>query len=478
MALDTLASLAGGARALAQAEQLAMSDAFSHLRCEDGGPRLTGRWKGSGRAPYRISIELARRPIRHGCTCPSRQRPCKHVLALLARWSRDPDAFERHGQLDAFAVAHAPTPGEVPPPRSLAGETTGDERLACVRRHRGRQAVGLELAEALLVRWVIAGLRHLDAVALRDASKRLEELEGLHLPALAARLRILLQTASAPGRDVDAHAAAVALHLSRAWTLLRRGRTWAEAAAREPAPDDLAGWQEEAALQSALGRRWTPAELKLLGMERDLTLVELAWRRVEDPGLRARIESSLLFDLEGAGWMEERKVTPWARLGHVRPKTSYRDLLKVVGAQRWPVQEGRPDAACPRVRWSAGAARSSPAMPSDWARLVACAQPLSAVGARHAALRARPWHAPIEHPELLQVQSIEQSDGALWLRDPTGERQRLHGPPESVATLTFHGLPRDTRAAVVLVIEGPGVETPTFELLTLITPQGPVRLAG
>lgn len=474
MALDTLVSLAGGARALAQAEQLATSEALSELRCEGAGPRITGRWQGSGARPYRISIELGRRPTRHACSCPSRQRPCKHVLALLARWSRDPLAFERHGQLDAFAVG--PGPGDVAPPsiRNAAPASTASERTACIRRHRERQLLGLQLAERLLVRWLTEGLNRLHAETLHEASHRLDDLDGLHLPVVSAQLRAILHTALSSARD-EAQEEALAVQLGRAWTLLRRGTAWADATAGDP---DGSALPDEAALQSALGRRWTPAELRLLETERDLTLVELAWRRFEDPGLRARVEASLLYDLGGAGWMVERKVTPWARLGHARPKASYPEPLVVRSAQLWPVQHGRPDAACPRVRWSAGAAQSRPGGPPDWARLLEAGQSIAAIRARHAALRSRPWHERVVHPELLQVQSIEEVGGVLWVCDPSGTWQRLHGPPEALDTICHLGLPEETRAAVVEIGEGLSADAPTFELLALLTPQGPVRLAG
>ena len=476
MALDTLVSLAGGARALAQAEQLAMSDALSQLRCEDGGPRLTGRWQGNGASPYRISIELGRRPTRHACTCPSRQRPCKHVLALLARWSREPTAFERHGQLDAFASAPAPGNVAAQVHRNATPNGTDAERIACIRRHRERQVLGLQLSEQLVVRWLLDGLKRLDAMTLRDASDRLEELEGLHLPAVTAQLRALLHTAVTTDRD-EAQEEAVAVQLGRAWTLIRRGFAWAAATGSDDLPGNGA-WRNEAALQSALGRRWTPAELRLLKAERDLTLVELAWRRFEDPGPRARVEASLLYDLEGAGWMVERKLTPWSRLGQARPKASYPEPLRVRSAQCWPVQAGRPDAACPRVRWETGAAQSRPGSSRDWARLQEAAQPLAAIRARHVALRSTPWHERVIHPELLRVQSIEVAEGSMWLCDPDGAWQQLQGPPDALATLSCVGLPPEGRTAVVEVAEGPTIDAPTFELLALITPRGPVRLAG
>ncbi len=45
-----------------------------------------GVCRGSGAEPYDTMVDHV--AVGHSCTCPSRRRPCKHVLALLLLWSR------------------------------------------------------------------------------------------------------------------------------------------------------------------------------------------------------------------------------------------------------------------------------------------------------------------------------------------------------------------------------------------------------
>ncbi len=45
-----------------------------------------GVCRGSGAEPYDTIVDHV--AVGHSCTCPSRRRPCKHVLALLLLWSR------------------------------------------------------------------------------------------------------------------------------------------------------------------------------------------------------------------------------------------------------------------------------------------------------------------------------------------------------------------------------------------------------
>src|SRR3954463_11415295 len=51
----------------------------------DGDTLVWGRCQGSATAPYQAIADLDG-PGYH-CSCPSRKIPCKHVLAVLLRWS-------------------------------------------------------------------------------------------------------------------------------------------------------------------------------------------------------------------------------------------------------------------------------------------------------------------------------------------------------------------------------------------------------
>ena len=52
---------------------------------DDVPPTVWGLCQGSVRAPYQIAVDLTEPAFK--CNCPSRKLPCKHVLALLLRWS-------------------------------------------------------------------------------------------------------------------------------------------------------------------------------------------------------------------------------------------------------------------------------------------------------------------------------------------------------------------------------------------------------
>jgi len=79
---DVLA-LAPDAKALEAADDLAVGSLWRGLGCDTAA--VWGLYHGATAEPYQVVVTLA--GPRYRCTCPSRQRPCKHTLALLLLWA-------------------------------------------------------------------------------------------------------------------------------------------------------------------------------------------------------------------------------------------------------------------------------------------------------------------------------------------------------------------------------------------------------
>ncbi|WP_454792403.1 SWIM zinc finger family protein [Mycolicibacterium lutetiense] len=69
---------------------------------------LWGDFQGSGRAPYRVQVNLVGPTYK--CSCPSRQFPCKHVVGLMLRWCG--------GSVDTAAEAPPTTVVTPAPPKA------------------------------------------------------------------------------------------------------------------------------------------------------------------------------------------------------------------------------------------------------------------------------------------------------------------------------------------------------------------------
>ncbi len=59
---------------------------------------IWGNVKGSGKKPYKVQIDL--QELAYKCSCPSRQFPCKHSLALLLLHAKENDKFKQKEEPD------------------------------------------------------------------------------------------------------------------------------------------------------------------------------------------------------------------------------------------------------------------------------------------------------------------------------------------------------------------------------------------
>jgi uncharacterized Zn finger protein len=68
---------------------LVLKNKLANLHVSEDGTLLFGECQGSGKQPYQCSCDFARpdQPT-HRCTCPSRQFPCKHCLALMYAYAQ------------------------------------------------------------------------------------------------------------------------------------------------------------------------------------------------------------------------------------------------------------------------------------------------------------------------------------------------------------------------------------------------------
>jgi len=85
---------------------------------------IWGAIKGSGKNPYRVSIDML--DLAYKCSCPSRQHPCKHSLAILLKHCNDSASFQQGTEpkdvADWLNKRHAKAAAKEEPPKELTEE--------------------------------------------------------------------------------------------------------------------------------------------------------------------------------------------------------------------------------------------------------------------------------------------------------------------------------------------------------------------
>lgn len=82
--IEQVVALAHTSARFGAGEGLAVPSLWSHTGASERA--VWGCYHGSGSEPYEIAVDHVN--VRDRCTCPSRARPCKHVVGLLVMWVR------------------------------------------------------------------------------------------------------------------------------------------------------------------------------------------------------------------------------------------------------------------------------------------------------------------------------------------------------------------------------------------------------
>lgn len=132
-AVEQVLAAASRPSASSAAEPLAMPGRWSGLGCDERA--VWGRCGGSGAEPYDTMVDHV--AVRYRCSCPSRQTPCKHALAVLLLWARGqvptvdvPRTVAEWLAKRPLAPPRAPTPAAASPGDRADGDRADGARAA------------------------------------------------------------------------------------------------------------------------------------------------------------------------------------------------------------------------------------------------------------------------------------------------------------------------------------------------------------
>lgn len=183
--IEQVAAVAPDAASVTAARKLAATGTWPVTGVCEEPAVLFGECKGSGTTPYVALVDLA--GPAWNCSCPSRKIPCKHVLALLLRWSSSsvPAAPEPSAAATAWldkraARAEKAAERAATPPRAPSQAT--------LERRAERIAAGLDELGTWLEDLVAAGVSVPQGDDVARAAARLVDAQA---PAIAERVRRL-----------------------------------------------------------------------------------------------------------------------------------------------------------------------------------------------------------------------------------------------------------------------------------------------
>ena len=358
-------SQATNAAAIKNARGVVLKRKFVGLFRSADGTLLFGDCKGSGAENYRPSADFAdpAKPV-YRCTCPSRQFPCKHSLALLYACAQGSKFSEKEIPAD---IADKRTKIEQRAEKKKeAADKPVKVNTSALKKKIQTQLGGLDLLESLVNDLVRAGLGTLNAKSARQVEDQARQLGDAYLPGaqnalhaltgLFYRTQISSQDELKPSERERIYSAALD-QLNRLHSLCKQGRKYLQTRLDDPelkpeTDTDIAAW---------LGHAWQLRELKDAGLlQSNVELLQLAFNSHDDWTRQEFVETGVWLNLQTGAVQLTRNYRPYRAAKMIREDHS---CFSVMTCPELFVYPGNLN---PRVRWEASEPR--PATNADYAR--------------------------------------------------------------------------------------------------------------
>jgi hypothetical protein len=368
IALDeaTVDGMATNTDAAKNGRALVAKKKFTKLHVSDDDQLLFGECQGSGKDPYKCSVDYVRpdQPT-FRCSCPSRQLPCKHNLGLLYAYAQKKaftkaavpaDLQEKREKLTARKEKQATAAAEPAKPKQV--------NTAALAKKVKAQLDGMGVLEKLVHDAVRLGVGNMNAKLAKQMEDQAKKLGDAYLPGARMALHGYTQLFADEGGKFSGKKPSAAQterthtealdQLARLHAVIKQGRAYLKKRLEDPSlavPTDtaIAAW---------LGHAWQLTELKACGLvEPDVELVQLAFNSHDDPARQELVDTGIWMTLGSGKIRVTQTLRPYKALKFIKAEDSVYGVVQVKDLCVYP------GSVNPRVRWDASLTR--PLEPKD-----------------------------------------------------------------------------------------------------------------
>lgn len=359
-----IAAFAPNPAAAANGREISRKGGIVRRECSADERFFLGECTGSGKKNYIVTADFIdpAQPV-FRCTCPSRQIPCKHALALLYEISAG-KAFGPYEIPEEILKKRAQKQAKAA--KAAEGTALADEKPAAAAKTNKsaqtkklkKQLDGLDLASRLVEDLMQSGLGAMGGASLETYRQMSKQLGDYYLPGPQRHLnRLILEIAAYQKEGDDSHYDSAIYILESLSTLIRKAHRYlcAKLENGEVGQDDNLLFEE-------LGGVWKLSELEALGLsKKDVRLAQLAFWVEFDEARQEYIDTGCWADLENGEISVTRNYRPLKALKFVKQEDSFFGVMELPSAAYYPGEGNR------RVRWDA--AKPLSYAPQDFIKL-------------------------------------------------------------------------------------------------------------
>ncbi len=354
-------ALAPNAAAAANGRKISDKGGFVRLECSADDTYYWGECTGSGKSNYITSIDFidpAAPLIR--CSCPSRQFPCKHGLALMYEIMKQKpfapceipeDILKKREKKQSREEKKAQPPEEgTPKAEPKINKSARTKKLK-------KQLEGLDLLQKLVQDLLKAGLGTMGSVTLSTYRQLAKQLGDYYLPGPQRLLnKLIMEMAAFQNDGQDDHYEAAVKCLEDLHALEKKSRQYLSAKLESGAVE-----QDDNVLYEELGGVWKLAELEQLGLyKNEAKLLQLAFWVDFDKARNEYIDTGCWLDLDTGEIDMTYNYRPIKALQYVKQEDSFFGVAEIPSLVYYPGDGNR------RVRWDGAVLRET--VPDDLAK--------------------------------------------------------------------------------------------------------------
>jgi len=350
-----ISSIAPNATAVSNGKKISMKGGFVKLYRSADDTFYMGQCKGSGMSDYITSADFLEEasPV-FRCSCPSRQFPCKHSLALLFEIAaKKPfeeceipqDILDKRKKKAAKAekALEKEEDEKTKEASSQAAKASAKRSKAAKTKKIKKQLEGLQLTEDMIHNLLQAGLGTIEGNSVKtytDLAKQLGDNYYLFGPQNYVRQLIAeIEEMKKDGKEQHYHAAVTILVKLRA--LVKKSEIYLNEKLKSDEPDS-----EDTILYEELGGVWKLNELNALGLKKEnATLVQLAFEVIDDKVGKREIDIGWWADIDNGEVFLTYNYRPYKAANHIKQDDSVLEAIHVPVLTYYPGELNR------RIRW-------------------------------------------------------------------------------------------------------------------------------
>lgn len=328
--------------ALNNAKKISNSGGFKKLCKSDDETLIFGECYGSGSKPYSASVDFSGDTPVFRCSCPSRQIPCKHCLAIMLDWLLEksftveeiPDDIRRKRDKIAKKAEKNSDDSEKSAPKK--------QNKSAAAKKLKKQREGLGLAEGFVNDILNRGVCSVTNSVCEQYRSLAKQLGDYYLPELQAIVYEIVGAAQeiygSPNDEENDRIISLCVRLSSS---IKKSRNYIDKKLEsgEVLPEDNV-------LYEAMGGIWKLSQLKEIGLyAENVLLIQLSFTVIDDAIHKAEIDTSYWLDLGSGEIYRTENIRPYKAAKYIKSEDSFFDVYFVNELYLYPGGVNR------RVRW-------------------------------------------------------------------------------------------------------------------------------